>query len=415
MPEHLNKYLAEQAITRMTDTLSGPLLKKVRLLLAVLDESGKASVGQIQEKLFPMSEIDSANVQFNAIVREFNAATKKANGNLEIRIEGGKRLGVKRTVFFAGESLPPRPSRTDELDSITSPIEKQMGVWSDNTPVVILLTCNEFERQTLFEAFGEEPTATPSEEKKLPYDDFGVIKGWRVLHHYSHEQGLGIAKRVRAAIKDWSPYVVIAVGIAAGLRSRELDDGGDQKLGDVLVSTMAFPADDNKKRNGRIIPVGGDLPVDESLVEGFRYLKHYNAGHFPIIHDGRYLTGSVLLDDPNERKKIIEALPPAVGYEKEAWFIADACRETGTPWCVVKGISDWGNGNKGKDKNNCQIRAAQNAALVVYTLFSSGRFPKLPEPRNCRKSAPSHSQKSQPCAEHMASFKSADHGNHDGE
>jgi len=57
------------------------------------------------------------------------------------------------------------------------------------------------------------------------------------------------------------------------------------------------------------------------------------------------------------------------GYEMESYAIARAAEREHRFWLVVKGISDWGDGTKGRNKSRNQKLAAEKAAQVARAVL----------------------------------------------
>jgi nucleoside phosphorylase len=177
----------------------------------------------------------------------------------------------------------------------------------------------------------------------------------------------GMAFTARSLLDALKPDWVILTGICYGLKSRELD-GGDQEIGDLVVSTQLLPVDHRK------VTVGPDgarrdilrAPRPEasiSLRSHAEVLTRTWTG--PAVHRGIVVSMDTLLDNQEERDRLKQLAEEAVGGEMELAGVYDAAVATKTDWLMVKGISDWGVGKNGDH----QRRAARNAADFVVRLI----------------------------------------------
>ncbi|WP_106089276.1 COR domain-containing protein [Enhygromyxa salina] len=163
-----------------------------------------------------------------------------------------------------------------------------------------------------------------------------------------------------------APASVIAVGTAFGMSE------GKQAIGDVLVSTHLRNYDPERVGKNEIIPRGSRAPASTTLLSRVRgatkRLKDFK------VRRGLVLSGAKLVDNFDYRESLERLEPEAIGGEMEGSGVHTACHDGGAEWLVVKAICDWGDGNKGDDKNARQNLAAKNAATLVFAALWNGGF-----------------------------------------
>lgn len=173
------------------------------------------------------------------------------------------------------------------------------------------------------------------------------------------------------AIEDWRPKVVIMIGVAMGVNEEK------QNIGDVLVSETIAPYEiqrlstDGINQRNEIIPPGPILLNRFKNVTG--WLNSINDDNtMAKILNGQILSGEKLIDNKRERTKILKRFQNAIGAEMEGAGIYAACRNKQiNEWILVKGICDYGDGNKNVDKEKRQNIAAQSATSLCLKVFSS--------------------------------------------
>ncbi len=176
---------------------------------------------------------------------------------------------------------------------------------------------------------------------------------------------------VMNAIDDWQPKVILMIGVAMGVNE------GKQNIGDVLVSETIAPYEN--QRLG-VKGINQRSPIVEGGALLLNRFKHSNGWKNEIKEDvtiakvrlGQILTGEKLIDNLSQRTKILKRFPNAIGAEMEGAGVYTACRDKNiNEWILVKGICDYGDGNKGIDKENRQNIAAQSATSLCLKVFSS--------------------------------------------
>ncbi|MDO9055066.1 MAG: hypothetical protein Q7U69_00825 [Sulfuricurvum sp.] len=173
---------------------------------------------------------------------------------------------------------------------------------------------------------------------------------------------------VTEAISTINPRFVLMIGIAFGINKQK------QNIGDVLVSESIIPY--NTKRVGRenTIQRGKQGLSNKFLLNKFKNIKSWiyplECGADAKIIFTDLLSGEELVDNKEHRNQLISNFPSAEGGEMEGAGVFAAC-DNKVPWILVKGICDFADGNKGKNKKLYQ-NIAMNAALnLCMELFNS--------------------------------------------
>ncbi|MDQ7904212.1 hypothetical protein RB614_06705 [Phytohabitans sp. ZYX-F-186] len=168
-------------------------------------------------------------------------------------------------------------------------------------------------------------------------------------------------------IERLRPDYVVLAGICFGLWSRELD-GGDQQLGDVVVSEYVQNVDHRRvtTEHGveRILWRGERVQATGTLLAAFRAATHGWDG--PRVHVGTVLSANVLADSAPFRARLRREFPEASAGEMELTGVYAAAADQRCAWIMAKGISDWGAGGLTDDTRRAAATAA--AAFTVRAL-----------------------------------------------
>ncbi len=197
------------------------------------------------------------------------------------------------------------------------------------------------------------------------------------INHVVHVQcSMGAVGRdaslatIMEAIDCWKPCSVIMAGIAFG-RDRK-----KQKIGDVLISesivsyeSQRVSKEGSEKRSP--IPQCGKI-----LLNRFKFIREWEFflpnGRISDKSEGLILTGEKLVDNKIFKKELFGLYPNAIGGEMEAYGVYTACESKGiSEWIVVKGICDWADGNKSRNKKANQEIAAEAAMSLCFSVFSN--------------------------------------------
>eukprot|EP00658_Telonema_sp_P-2_P013202 TRINITY_DN1499_c0_g1_i2.p1 TRINITY_DN1499_c0_g1~~TRINITY_DN1499_c0_g1_i2.p1 ORF type:complete len:518 (+),score=64.38 TRINITY_DN1499_c0_g1_i2:202-1755(+) len=214
----------------------------------------------------------------------------------------------------------------------------------------------------------------------------------RVVLLRQPEQGsLGYHKTqalMTTALEVWSPRIVLAVGVAFGICSK------NQDACDVLVSKIILPYEWAAERANKSENRNRPAAVDPDLFNLFEQAQDanpwqlYNASNKMCnLYCGGILCGEKLVDNEAKKKVLLELVGATkkkdmegfgmytkdnvlvVGGEMEGFGMYSACQRDKFPCIVVKGISDFGEQKASQGKELNQKRAAYAAfSLVSHVL-----------------------------------------------
>lgn len=237
---------------------------------------------------------------------------------------------------------------------------------------LLILTATEVEKEVLHENLKPLPGQTMILEiKKKKYTYYvGVFGAFYTVHVSCNEQGsMGRSSSAITAvdgIETWAPTVVLMVGIAFGANKKK-------KIGDVLVSEQILPYDPKRVGKKETIPRGKPGPASTLLIDRFKSVTGWDfelETGIPEIIPGLILSGETLLDNTPLKKQMLKEHPEAIGGEMEGPGIYAACDGRVDHWILVKGICDWADGNKKKDKDENQKIAIHSAVALCRLVFS---------------------------------------------
>uniref|UniRef100_A0A1X7U874 Death domain-containing protein n=1 Tax=Amphimedon queenslandica TaxID=400682 RepID=A0A1X7U874_AMPQE len=160
---------------------------------------------------------------------------------------------------------------------------------------------------------------------------------------------------------------VVAVGVCFGM------DPGKQKLGDVIISGTI--CDFTNKREGlgeNEYQRGPQHQVKPAILNKFRPTHGFEMPHNITVSTGVLISTGSLIDNPDVKKKLLDQKPDAIAGEMEGAGIMtaiDYAPERGVSAIVIKGIGDWGDGDKEATKK-WKPFAARAAAHYVYAVLN---------------------------------------------
>lgn len=177
------------------------------------------------------------------------------------------------------------------------------------------------------------------------------------------------------AIHLWEPKAIIMVGIAFGI------DDEKQKIGDVLISSHIIPYEIGKEG-----PEGfqyrSPLPIANTLlVNRAREVRDWNykiEGKKVKVFLGPLLTGEKVIDNLDFRNKLKNVYRNTIGGEMESAGVFAASNDAGIPWIIIKGICDFADGLKGKNKElNQEIAIKTSVSFTLHFLSNGYAFNEL--------------------------------------
>ncbi|MCX2429934.1 hypothetical protein [Pedobacter sp. GR22-10] len=178
----------------------------------------------------------------------------------------------------------------------------------------------------------------------------------------------GSLSTVKDGINVFGTKAVIMLGIAFGIDKKK------QKIGDVLISESIIPyniarVSKNATEYRNNIPFAGAILFN-------RFKNLYADWEFSIRKDvaakvifGKLLTGESLIDNVEYRDLLVNEFVGVIGGEMEGAGLFAAAHESNIEWIIAKGICDFADGNKGRNKkNNQKIAAEASIALCEHIL-----------------------------------------------
>ena len=184
----------------------------------------------------------------------------------------------------------------------------------------------------------------------------------------------GISLRDRAEAQG-----IVQLGMAFGV------DPTQQRLGDVLVSHSLIPYDDRVILGDLDHPSGyrtdygpaRPQPARTALLELFRTEADRNQHPFRV-QIGAVLSGSARVQSQAFRDELVFGVPydssEVIGGEMEGVGLLAASPAANKPiWCIVKGISDFGDENRDEVVNQGRVLACRNAAEFVLAALQNGQ------------------------------------------
>jgi WD40 repeat protein/nucleoside phosphorylase len=380
----------QQLLRRLQPALKVKDFAQLERIAARLDDAGRCTVAQVMQACFADSTGAAAAKAFERLRATVSKAADQQGLALSLEVDANKQLGERRAVCFVGEVLLAFHMLTQELEAAQSTkLIDQQGIPLDAEGLrrIVVITAVANERTALYRQFSPGKAPTTVERDDLEYDDFGRVGSYRLLHINCETGGLSAAVRTLKAIAAWQPDLLVLLGMAFGVKDNP-DDPNRQQLGDVLIATamqgyelQRIGADGNPTlRDIAARPAANWL---QRLRQLNSHLLHVRDDA-PRIEFGKLLSGQKLVDNLTLRAQLLALTGgDAIGGEMEGVGLAEACHEDGRPWIFLKGIADWGDGNKpsGDAKKDVQVQASANAAWVLHalldrTLLDSPRSPR---------------------------------------
>lgn len=240
---------------------------------------------------------------------------------------------------------------------------------------VLLVTVTPIETQAVLDTMGGDNRRSVRRHFIGPntYYDLGMIGGVRtVLVRVTTMGSVGrgaALQTITNGIQRLHPSYIVMVGIAFGVRQPW------RQVGDVLVAQqMHFYENARIQGRWQIIERGNTVPPSTLLLNRLKAIALEWTG--AKVHFGLLLSGEKLIDSESFLKKLLKRKPEAIGGEMEGAGLYAAAEEAKIDWILVKGISDWADGNKEQNREEYQHRAAYNAAkFILYALEQGALAP----------------------------------------
>ncbi|TQM50633.1 nucleoside phosphorylase [Arcticibacter tournemirensis] len=182
-------------------------------------------------------------------------------------------------------------------------------------------------------------------------------------------------KTTMKAIEFWKPKVVLMVGIAFGGKPEKV------RIGDVLISEcvvnyqlIRVNEDGSHTYRGQEGPASSLLLNRFVSADDWRFNVKFDDQDYEAKHvHGLILSGEELVDNKDRKKELMTEWPDAIGGEMEGAGIYTACDGNSVSgWILVKGVCDYGDGDKGKNPNKdlfqeIAVRSSVNLAEHVFS------------------------------------------------
>ncbi|XP_019862345.1 PREDICTED: uncharacterized protein LOC109590950 [Amphimedon queenslandica] len=160
---------------------------------------------------------------------------------------------------------------------------------------------------------------------------------------------------------------IVAVGVCFGM------DPGKQKLGDVVISDMICDFTNKREGVGQNEYQRGPHPdVKQVILHKFRPPHGFKMLHNITVSIGVLISTGSLIDNPDVKQELLAQKPHAIAGEMEGAGIMtaiDYAPEHGVSAIVIKGIGDWGDGDKEATKK-WKPFAARAAAHYVHAALN---------------------------------------------
>lgn len=266
-------------------------------------------------------------------------------------------------VLLLGEAIAKEDDRVRESRRMAQAIRKNKG------SRILICTATDLEDDVLQERasrYGLSPRAFVRE--KGAYLKLGRI-GYCELFGVRSRMGTSGSNAAELttldAIDELKPDYVVSYGIAFG-------KGGQQKIGDVLVSEWVRFYEKQRVGSDSVVPRGDRVPASAVLLQ----LASITRAGFAeaAIKVGGLLSGEKLVDNAKLKAQLWEIEPEAIGGDMEGAGIVSACQRRNRQWVVVKAICDWGENKNdpSRSKAEDQLLAARNALEVVMRMLQNG-------------------------------------------
>lgn len=269
--------------------------------------------------------------------------------------------------------------------SIIKSIDDYFKKFIENQIKILIVTSAEIEKNKVNEVLqpldGQEDILQYNKDGYEFY--IGKFGNYNVVHIQTKIGSLGEGAStlsIEKALNIWKLKMVVMIGIAFGRGS-----DCNQKIGDVLISKDIFMYEKYKikeKKDGTLNYKYLDNPyanAGKMLLKKFQDDNVWNEDNNlrPKIHFGTIATGEKIIDSVTEKNKLLELGDTTyiIGGEMEATGLVAACSSNNIyEWIVIKGISDWGDGNKVNNKSENQQIAINYAVSYCEHIFNKDKI-----------------------------------------
>jgi nucleoside phosphorylase len=301
---------------------------------------------------------------------------KSINAFLDEMVENGDVLcKLKNKINQDYEALKPCLENTIGISEVCYGDKKIDILILTATPLESKVLLTKLQNiQTLFNDIETDDPDTASRTYHIGALIFSVSCSYNVVHIETGKGSEESYSATKAAIKEWNPKLIVAVGVAFS------SDYEEQKLGDVLFMKLGVPFRDGKNAEDRY-ELSSDKFIYSPDIRIQRSIKNISDGLSSDFSIRSGLTAIVdfTVDEINFKSKIFDSISAfnPIGGEMEAYGIYKAASEGGVKYCaMLKGICDWGvakndeNINDPQAKDKIQLYAANNACDIMLRLLN---------------------------------------------
>ncbi len=187
----------------------------------------------------------------------------------------------------------------------------------------------------------------------------GRYKGHEVILTESGIGKVAAASATALMIDNFEPDLVVNTGSAGALDP-------DLKIGDEVIGTKVAYSDVDVTVFGYAYGQVPNKPLyyeaDPTVVKDFEQLAP--------VKEGLIVSGDQFVQD-TAKKRILTHFPEALVAEMEAAAVAQIAYQFGTPFIVLRGVSDLANGDSGVVFDDYVVEAGRASAKLLLSYLDS--------------------------------------------
>ena len=187
----------------------------------------------------------------------------------------------------------------------------------------------------------------------------GRYKGHEVILTESGIGKVAAASATALMIDNFEPDLVVNTGSAGALDP-------DLKIGDEVIGTQVAYSDVDVTMLGYAYGQVPNKPLyyeaDPTVVKDFEQLAP--------VKEGLIVSGDQFVQD-TAKKRILTHFPEALVAEMEAAAVAQVAYQFGTPFIVLRGVSDLANGDSGVVFDDYVVEAGRASAKLLLSYLDS--------------------------------------------
>lgn len=187
----------------------------------------------------------------------------------------------------------------------------------------------------------------------------GHYKGHEVILTESGIGKVAAASATALMIDNFEPDLVVNTGSAGALDP-------DLKIGDEVIGTQVAYSDVDVTVFGYAYGQVPNKPLyyeaDPTVVKDFEQLAP--------VKEGLIVSGDQFVQD-TAKKRILTHFPEALVAEMEAAAVAQVAYQFGTPFIVLRGVSDLANGDSGVVFDDYVVEAGRASAKLLLSYLDS--------------------------------------------